>query len=699
MRRAGWAACTALCLTLGLGTASSALAAGGSTNFLEFPMATKTVAAEKAPAFAWLIHQGDRTRVMFASAPDFKRVQLVERDDHDGKPIADVDISPDGKWAVFMTAEPAGGEKSYNPAGLIDPPKPTLWLVATDGGAQPREVGPGLGPIFSPDGHELIWRHAGDLHALDLTDPAAKEKTLVAGGAGFGDLTWSKDGQTMVFVSGRGGYDFIGAYKPGADRIQWLVTGGDRLNSPKVSPDGTRIAFLRLNGREHTKVYDYTESEPIAVEVMDIASGKRTTLWESKGRASGTAEDGDSPLRWVGDDRIAFLSEQDGWSRLYSVPAAGGEVTAVTPAGCEAAESEAAGGSSLVVIHNCKDIEQRQMSVFDARTGAETPIPSKDLVLAGASATDTGYMAFVGGGADTPALVRIMDLKSRKVVMAESPADYGWKAEFKAPAPRSVTYKAEDGMTVHAQLFEPLGKGPHPALVYVHGGPPRQMFPAFSYMGYYATDYAANRALADRGYAVLAVNYRSGIGYGRDYREAPGRGWREASEYRDVVAGGRFLQARPEVDPQRIGIWGGSYGGLLTGQALARNSDIFKAGVAIHGVYDWSWPSSKPGHLNPSGFFGVSPTDEAQKAQALKASPLGAIDGWRSPVLFFHGDQDMNVDVLETVDLARKLRDRGVEVRTTIVPGEAHDFVRHSSWQLLWDQSSGFFAEKLGGSR
>jgi dipeptidyl aminopeptidase/acylaminoacyl peptidase len=434
------------------------------------------------------------------------------------------------------------------------------------------------------------------------------------------------------------------------------------------------------------------------VEVLDLASGKSRTLWESKDKASGTAEDGDSGVRWIGDDRVAFLSEQDGWSRLYSIPAAGGQPTAITPTGCEAAESEAAGGAALVVIHNCKDIETRQMSVFDARTGAETPIASKDLVIAGGSAS-SGYMAFVGGDADSPPLVRIMDLKSRRLVMSESPADYGWKADFKAPAPKSVTYTSEDGLTVHAQLFEPLGKGPHPALVYVHGGPSRQMFAAFSYMGYYANDYAANRKLAERGYEVLSVNYRSGIGYGRAWREAPDRGWRGASEYRDVVAGGRWLQARPEVDPQRIGIWGGSYGGLLTGQALARNSDIFKAGVGIHGVYDWSWPSAKPGHLNPAGFFGVSPTDAAQKAVAFKASPLGAIDGWRSPVLLVHGDQDMNVDVLETVDLAQKLRARGVEVRTVILPGEAHDFVRHSSWVRVWDESAAFLDGKLGGRR
>jgi dipeptidyl aminopeptidase/acylaminoacyl peptidase len=285
-------------------------------------------------------------------------------------------------------------------------------------------------------------------------------------------------------------------------------------------------------------------------------------------------------------------------------------------------------------------------------------------------------------------------MPSGQVALAEKAEDYGWHGEFSAPDPVSVTFKAEDGVLVHAQLFLPGGSGKHPGLVYVHGGPPRQMFPAFHFMGYYADDYAMNRKLAELGYAVLSVNYRSGVGYGQAYREDPGRAWRNASEYRDVIAGGRFLAARPEVDGKRIGIWGGSYGGLLTGQALARNSDLFKAGVAIHGVYDWSWPSPKPGHLSPSRFFGVDP--DKDKARALKNSPLGAIKTWRSPVLLFHGDADMNVDVLETVDLAQRLRDQHVEVKTVIVPNEPHDFVRHATWVKLWQEMSDFFASHLG---
>jgi dipeptidyl aminopeptidase/acylaminoacyl peptidase len=159
-----------------------------------------------------------------------------------------------------------------------------------------------------------------------------------------------------------------------------------------------------------------------------------------------------------------------------------------------------------------------------------------------------------------------------------------------------------------------------------------------------------------------------------------------------VLAAARWLSVQPGVDPQRIGIWGGSYGGLLTAQALARNSDLFKAGVAIHGVYDWSWPSPIKGHLNPSWYFGVGEDD---KKTAKAASPIGAIAGWRSPVLLFSGDQDMNVDVVETVDLAQRLREQGVDVRTVLVPGEAHDFIRHSAWKRLWTELDAFLTEKL----
>ena len=116
-------------------------------------------------------------------------------------------------------------------------------------------------------------------------------------------------------------------------------------------------------------------------------------------------------------------------------------------------------------------------------------------------------------------------------------------------------------------------------MIFVHGGPVRQMLLGYHYMHFYHIAYAVNQWLASQGYVVLSVNYRSGIGYGRSFRNAPNTGQRGNSEYQDVETAGKYLQSRADVDPKRVGIWGLSYGGLLTAQALARNSDIFAAGV------------------------------------------------------------------------------------------------------------------------
>ena len=142
---------------------------------------------------------------------------------------------------------------------------------------------------------------------------------------------------------------------------------------------------------------------------------------------------------------------------------------------------------------------------------------------------------------------------------------------------------------IHGQLFQqPDGVAAKPGVIFVHGGPPRQMLLGWSYMRYYANAYAVNQYLAAHGFVVLSVNYRLGIGYGYDFQHPANAGWTGSSEYQDVAAGGRYLAGLPGVDPQRIGIWGGSYGGLLTALGLARDSDLFKAGVDIHGVHDWS---------------------------------------------------------------------------------------------------------------
>jgi dipeptidyl aminopeptidase/acylaminoacyl peptidase len=192
----------------------------------------------------------------------------------------------------------------------------------------------------------------------------------------------------------------------------------------------------------------------------------------------------------------------------------------------------------------------------------------------------------------------------------------------------------------------------------------RQMLLGWHYMEFYAEAYGINQYFANRGYVVISVNYRSGIGYGRSFRVRPDAGRRGASEYQDVLAGARYLQGRPEVDPDRIGLWGLSYGGNLTAMGLARNSDIFKAGVDLAGVHDWSTSRSARAEQTPE-----------ERQLAFDSSPVAAVKTWTSPALFIHGDDDRNVNFAQTVDLVQKLRAKGdVHIELMVRPDEPHEF-------------------------
>jgi dipeptidyl aminopeptidase/acylaminoacyl peptidase len=195
-----------------------------------------------------------------------------------------------------------------------------------------------------------------------------------------------------------------------------------------------------------------------------------------------------------------------------------------------------------------------------------------------------------------------------------------------------------------------------------------------------------NQYLVGRGYMVLSVNYRSGIGYGRAFRLAPHRGARGASEYQDIVAGAKYLQARDDVDKKRIGLWGGSYGGYLTALGLARNSDIFAAGVDFHGVHDWS--------QRVAGL--PVPTDTAERNRvARESSPISSVDKWKSPVLLIHGDDDRNVEFSQTVNLVRRLRANGVEFEQIIYPDEIHALLIHQHWLRAYHAAADFFDKHL----
>jgi dipeptidyl aminopeptidase/acylaminoacyl peptidase len=215
------------------------------------------------------------------------------------------------------------------------------------------------------------------------------------------------------------------------------------------------------------------------------------------------------------------------------------------------------------------------------------------------------------------------------------------------------------------------------------------MLLGWHYMEYYSNAYAMNQYLASKGYAVLSVNYRSGIGYGLDFREALNYGADGASEFNDVMGAGVYLRNRSDVGGARIASWGGSYGGYLTALALARASSLFAAGVDMHGVHDWNleMPTFTPSY---------DPKEHVDFARlAFESSPISSVSTWRSPVLLIHGDDDRNVPFAETVQLVEALRRQGVEFEEMIFPDEIHDFLLRRDWVRAYKAGADFLDRKL----
>jgi dipeptidyl-peptidase 4 len=332
-------------------------------------------------------------------------------------------------------------------------------------------------------------------------------------------------------------------------------------------------------------------------------------------------------------------------------------------------------GKSMFYATNAKDIEKRHIWSVPVAGGTPRQISSKWVEVSPTPLASGKSLAVLYFGSDQPASVAIVptDSGDTKIVFptAAMLRDFP-KAQHVMP--EIVTFKAPDGLEVHNQLFMPKDLKPgekRPAVVFVHGGPARQMLPAYHYMQFYHWSYGYNQYLASQGYVVLSINYRLGIGYGRSFRQPGNTQAQGNAEYQDVLAGAKYLQARAEVDPNRVGIWGLSYGGLLVAQALARNSDVFVAGVDMAGV-----------HL-----YGNSLDSTALSYQSSAAAH---VDTWKSPVYFVHGDDDRNVDFSQTIGLVNLLRVRNVYHELTVIPDDTHESLIHSRWIDIWNHSTDF---------
>ena len=418
---------------------------------------------------------------------------------------------------------------------------------------------------------------------------------------------------------------------------------------------------------------------------------------ETEGRAN---------LHWAAGNRLVFLSDLDNWAHLYSVSADGnGKPLLLTP-GAFMVENVVESRDGRFVIYSANtgtgkdDGERRHIFRVPVDQAVSTAITSGEGIEIKPVLADDAHVAFISADAKTPHGIGFVgsDGKGRREL-----ATGGWPADFPRDAltvPKAVSFKAADGLTIHGDLFDNGDSATaKPAIIFVHGGPSRQMLLGWHYMDYYANGYAVNQYLAAHGFIVLSINYRLGIGYEHSFHYPPHAGALGAAEYQDVQAGAKFLQAQKIVDTKRIGIWGGSYGGYLTALALARNSDVFKAGVDLMGVHDMSRTLSEGFTASASlgmqgGRYEKGDWEQALKV-AFQSSPIAAVAHWKSPVLLIQGDDDRNVQFQQTVDLAARLHAQHVRYEELVLPNEIHSFLRWSSWAKADEATVTFLAKEM----
>ncbi len=646
------------------------------------------VASPTGDLVAWVFNWKGRRNIWIARGPEYNASQLTYYSSDDGQELGQLAFNFDGTIVVYVRGGAANRSGEYpNPTSNPEGTEQAVWAIRVEGG-KPWRLGQGSHPVPSPIENLVAYRLKGKIYLISLEENSKPTLLFRARGRNSGQI-WSPDGSRLAFVSYREDHSFIGIHNFQKKSIIWISPSVDKDRYPVWSPDGKSIAFIRFPGMASIS---FRKGEKFSLMVADSESGTAKAVWECPNRTGGFAQYYPAhTLKWAADDYLVFYSEHEKWMHLYSLSVKDGQIISLTPGKFEVEDSFLSSDGKMIVFNsNCQDIDRRHLWSIPVSGGRPKLLtPGKGIEWAPVLTSANKDLIFLCSTALQPAALAVMKLsgKDRRLIVPEAITEEFPMKELVEP--QQVIFKAPDGLEIHGQLFLPKEAKPgdrRSAVIFMHGGPMRQMLLGWHMRGYYHKAYALNQYLAYKGYVVLSVNYRSGIGYGFDFRTAPDQGPRGASEYQDIVAAGRYLQKRPEVNSNKIGLWGGSYGGYLTALGLARDSELFAAGVDLHGVHDWSLR----GRRRNGGGWEIKGED--LMSLAFQSSPVADLFFWTSPVLFVHGDDDRNVDFIQTTDIVQRLRKLGkAHVEMLIIPDEVHGFLLHRVWIKVYKATADFF--------
>lgn len=648
--------------------------------------------------------------------------------------------SPDGRRVAYV----------WDRAGVQN-----VWVAGTSEGhpAALTHYKTGLvdGLFWSPDSQTVYFERAGDLWQVGGSDDAPRavwETAEVESG-----VTRSPDGTRVAFV--RDG-DLWMRSLTGEDSGIRLTNTPESESGPVWSPDGKLLAFTITSSVRREEIPDFVGSKisfrwleraPSQVAVVPATGGAvaRVALgpgtlsaprWIDSARLSlqrvspdlttreilvADAGGGESrvlhrdvddkwwSLTYLGpepvpspDGRwIAFLSDRDGWDHVYVVPAAGGTAVQVTRGGYEASRLAWSPDSRRIAFDQNQGDNPGRRQLAVAEIGSQ---PEKAQILSLTSGTGTNTEPFWAPDGRR-LLYQHTDPRNSAdlyIVSAEPSAPQRRLTES-MPAgidrsaliePRFVRYPATDGKLVPAYLFVPKGldlSRRHPAIVWIHGDGITQNYDGWHVRRDYAVYYSFHQYLSQKGYVVLAIDYRGSIGYGKEWRQGHFRDL-GGRDYGDIAAGMTYLKTLHYVDTEHVGVWGLSYGGFLTLQALTVTPELFRCGIDVAGVVDWRDWYKDPDGPWVKGRMG-SPSEDPELYR--RTAPVERVDRIVRPLLVLHGTADFNVPFLESVRLVDAATKAGKDIEFMMYPGELHYFHRGHVLSDAWRRVERFFDSHL----
>lgn len=666
---------------------------------LSYPFPTQLVASPVGSKIAWAANEQGKRNIYIAEAPDYKAVKITDYTEDDGQELTGLSISADGKWIVFVRGGDHGGRDGAPVNANSSPlaPKVQVFTVPYTGG-KAILIGEGDNPVISPDSKEVLFAKAGQVMISPIDGTSAAKNLFYAKGIN-GAYKWSPDGKKIAFISNRTDHSFLGIYTDQQTPVKWLLPSFSKDNTPVWSPDGNDIAFIRTPGiGGETDSILSKKHQPWAIFTVNVNTGTGKQIWKAPEtfRGSFPSIDGGANLLWA-DGKIIFTSYEDGWPHLYAITPDGSKRLLLSPGNFAVENIKLSTDKKTLVFaantgNDADDLDRRhiyKVSVNKADMQALTLGNGIEAypVIAG----DNQTFFCLSSTAERPLLPALINNKKLKLI-GESliPENFPIKDMV---VPKHVSFKAADGNMVYGQLFSPKKAGNnHPAIVYVHGGPQRQMFLGWNPMDYYSIDYALNQYLVNLGFTVLSVNYRLGIGYGYEFHKPMRAGAQGASEYQDVKAAGEWLAGQTNINKDKIGIYGGSYGGYLTALALGKDAKLFAAGVDIHGVNNRFTSFDQEGR---------KPAPDALLAAKIaeESSPVSYVSTWTSPTLIIHADDDRNVAFNQSVDLVKRFEDKKFDFEFLAIPDDTHHWMKFSNGLKVSEATAEFLKRKLMGKK